>query len=61
MQGTKEEATNAFIADVRCEDCEARLRFVAQLAWPEFDLVSAVVYIYACPFGHSAAAHARNV
>lgn len=61
VQGTREEAADAFVAELKCEDCDTRLRFVAQLAWPEWDLISAVVYIYACPFGHSAAAHARNV
>lgn len=61
VQGTREEIANGFVADVRCEDCEAYLRFVAQLAWPEWDLISAVIYIYACPFGHSAAARAENV
>ena len=61
VQGTKEEAANSFVADLRCEDCDTRLRFVAQLAWPEWDLISAVVYIYACPFGHMGAAHAMNV
>jgi len=61
VYGTREQAANSFVADVRCEDCDARLRFVAQLAWPEFDLISAVVYLYACPFGHSGAAKAQNV
>lgn len=61
VAGTREDAANAFVADLRCEDCDARLRFVAQLAWPEFDLISAVIYVYACPFGHSGAAHAMNV
>ncbi len=61
VQGTKEEAANAFVAALRCEDCDTRLRFVAQLTWPEWDLISAVVYIYACPFGHMGAAHAMNV
>ncbi len=61
VQGTREEVANGFVANVRCEDCEANLRFVAQLAWPEWDLISAVIYIYACPFGHSAAARAENV
>ncbi|HJL14242.1 MAG TPA: hypothetical protein RMH99_01230 [Sandaracinaceae bacterium LLY-WYZ-13_1] len=61
VTGTREDAANAFVADVRCEDCEAKLRFVVQLAWPEWDLISAVIYVYACPFGHSAAAVAQNV
>lgn len=61
VAGTKEEAANAFVAELRCEDCDTCLRFVAQLAWPEWDLISAVVYIFACPFGHSAAARAQNV
>lgn len=61
VQGTREEIANGFVANVRCEDCEAYLRFVAQLAWPEWDLISAVIYLYACPFGHSAAARAENV
>jgi hypothetical protein len=61
VQGTREEAANAFFADLKCEDCEAHLRFVAQLRWPEWDLISAVIYLYACPFGHSAAARAQNV
>ncbi len=61
VQGTREEIANGFVAGVRCEDCEAYLRFVAQLTWPEWDLISAILYIYACPFGHSAAARAENV
>ena len=61
VAGTKEEAANAFVAELKCEDCDSRLRFVAQLAWPELDLISAVIYVYACPFGHSAAARAQNV
>ncbi len=61
VSGTREEAANSIVADVTCEDCDARLRFVAQLAWPEFDLISARVYLYACPFGHSGAAKAQNV
>ncbi|MCZ7685938.1 MAG: hypothetical protein M5U28_47150 [Sandaracinaceae bacterium] len=51
VQGTREEIANGFVANVRCEDCEAYLRFVAQLAWPEWDLISAVIYLYACPSG----------
>ncbi|MCB9598143.1 MAG: hypothetical protein H6719_35850 [Sandaracinaceae bacterium] len=61
VAGTREEAANSLVADLTCEDCDARLRFVAQLAWPEWDLISARVYIYACPFGHSGAAKAQNV
>ena len=61
VQGTKEEAANAFVSELRCEDCDTRLRFVAQLTWPEFDLISAVLYVYACPFGHCGAARAMNV
>ena len=61
VSGTREEAANALVAELSCEDCEARLRFVAQLAWPEFDLISARVYVYACPFGHSGAARAQSV
>lgn len=61
VTGTREEAANAFVADLRCEDCDTRLRFAVQLAWPEWDLISAVLYVYACPFGHSAAAVAQNV
>ncbi|RZO52675.1 MAG: hypothetical protein EVA89_31380 [Sandaracinaceae bacterium] len=61
VTGTREDAANAFVSDLRCEDCDARLRFAVQLAWPEWDLISAVLYVYACPFGHSAAAKAQNV
>lgn len=61
VQGTKEEVANGLSANLKCEDCEAYLRFVAQLTWPEWDLISAVVYVYACPFGHSGAARAQNV
>jgi hypothetical protein len=61
VRGTAEDAANAFVGDTRCEDCEARLRFVAQLTWPEWDLIAAVIYIYACPFGHSGAAMAQSV
>lgn len=61
VSGTREDAANALVADLSCEDCDARLRFVAQLAWPEFDLISARVYVYACPFGHSGAARAQSV
>ena len=61
VQGSREDAANALVADLQCEDCEAHLRFVAQLTWPEWDLISAVIQLYACPFGHSAAARALNV
>jgi hypothetical protein len=61
VQGRKEEVANGLFADLKCEDCEAYLRFVAQLTWPEWDLISAVIHIYMCPFGHSGSARAQNV
>ena len=61
VTGTREDVANAFVADLRCEDCSARLRFALQLSWPEWDIISAIIYVFACPFGHSAAAMAQNV
>ncbi len=59
-QGGDEEATDGSVADLRCENCSARLRFAAQIRGPHFHAMSGNLFVYVCPFGCYGAAHVET-
>jgi hypothetical protein len=59
VQGGAEEASDAVIADLRCESCNSRLRFAAQLC-KHFCAMSGVLYLYVGPKGCSGAAFVQS-
>lgn len=59
LQGGPEEASDAVFAELRCESCNSRLRFAAQLC-KHFTAMSGVLYLYVCPKGCSGAAYVQS-